>query len=342
MSIAFDILGQPGRDNALLVRIDSGHALDRLLFDCGEGCLTPLSVGDVQAVDALFFSHLHMDHVAGFDMFFRCTYDRDAKPNVIYGPPETAAILQHRFRGYLWNLHESLRATWCVADVFPDRVVTRRFELAEEFAVAHEDGERPYDGILVDAPAYTVAACTMDHSTPSLAYVVREKPRWNVDIGRLPALGLRPGPWLKELKDPAPGQTTLEIQGVPHTLEALRRDLLVQTPGDSIAYLTDFLMDESALARLVPALRGCKTVVCESQYRPGDAELAVRNYHMTCTQAAELAARAGVGELVLFHVSDRYTPDGWREMLREAQAVFPRMRFPESWQPLAVSSSPLP
>jgi ribonuclease Z len=40
--------------------------------------------------------------------------------------------------------------------------------------------------------------------------------------------------------------------------------------------------------------------------RHDDAELARRNFHMTATQAASLAKRAGVGRLVLFHLSDRY------------------------------------
>jgi ribonuclease Z len=44
-----------------------------------------------------------------------------------------------------------------------------------------------------------------------------------------------------------------------------------------------------------------------------------------------LAARAGVGQLVLFHLSDRYRPEGWRALLAEAQAVFSATRFPAHW-----------
>jgi ribonuclease Z len=49
MSITFRILGRAGKDNALLVQIDSGQAVERLLFDCGEGCLSELSLADIQA-----------------------------------------------------------------------------------------------------------------------------------------------------------------------------------------------------------------------------------------------------------------------------------------------------
>src|SRR5215475_13860300 len=140
MSLTFRVLGTAGNDNALLVHVDSGQAVERLLFDCGEGCLSELALADIQAIDHLFFSHLHMDHVGGFDTFFRCTFGRDTKPNQVWGPPETARILQHRFQGFLWNLHEQMSGTWRVTDVSPEETRTVRFELQEAFTVAHDEG----------------------------------------------------------------------------------------------------------------------------------------------------------------------------------------------------------
>lgn len=72
MSLASQVLGNAGRDNALLVSVDSGQAVHKLLFDCGDGCLGQLPFGEVQTINHLFFSHLHMDHVSGFDTYFRC------------------------------------------------------------------------------------------------------------------------------------------------------------------------------------------------------------------------------------------------------------------------------
>jgi ribonuclease Z len=90
-------------------------------------------------------------------------------------------------------------------------------------------------------------------------------------------------------------------------------------------------LDEAAVERLTDALKGVGTVVCESQYRHADLELARRNCHMTATQIAHLASRAGVGRLVLFHLSDRYTREEWLELLAEARAVFPATAFPDHW-----------
>ncbi len=337
MPLTFQVLGDAGRDNALLVTVDTGQAVSRLLFDCGEACLAKLLFGEVQTIDHLLFSHLHMDHVAGFDGFFRCVYGRTDRPNHVWGPPGTADILHHRFRGFLWNLVADQQATWHVHDLHPGHVVTRRFELAEGFAQAHAEPDVPRSLTAVTGPGYTVEALLMDHGTPSAAYVVRETPRVNVDTARLAALGLRPGPWLQRVRGPraADGETVV-VAGETRSLRELQDALVVVTPGDSVAYLTDFLLDEAASDRLAEALQGVGTVVCESQYRQADAELARRNYHMTATQAASLARRAGVGRLVLFHLSDRYQPAEWRALLGEARSVFPETGFPEHWLPGAT------
>ncbi len=317
MTIQAQVLGPAGGDSAALIRIDTGQAVHRLLFDCGEGCLSALDFSDVKEIDRVFFSHLHMDHVAGFDSLFRATFDR-GRPMLAAGPEGTARILHHRFRGYLWNLREGLAGSWAVEDVSPDRVERWRYQANEGFEAAHPEPGRPFAGVVVREADYTVEALHMDHGTPSLAYIVRTPGRRNIDAAKLAALGRPPGPWLKELK---------EGRGDPE----LVRSLIVETPGESAAYLTDFLMDDAAMDRLAPALAGCGTVICESQYRASDAALAAANRHMTCVQAAELARRADVGELVLFHLSSRYTAQEWREMLREARAVFPRTRFPAHW-----------
>ena len=333
MPLSFRVLGAAGRDNGLLVTVDTGQTISRLLFDCGEGCVDELPFADVSAIDHLFFSHLHMDHVSGFDTLFRCVYNRAAKPNHIWGPPHTARIIQNRFQGYMWNLVAGAEATWHVHDLDRSTVTTRRFELAEAFAHVHDCGQVKHDGVIVTDPAFRVEALTMNHGTPSMAYIVREADRLNVDPARLTELGLRPGPWLQTVKDlRADASGKVVIEGREWGVGDLQQRLLTRTPGESVAYLTDFLLDEDAMGRLTSELQGVGTVICECQYADADAGLAIRNYHMTTTQVATLANRAGIGRLVLFHLSDRYRPEQWQAMLLEAQAVFAGTVFPERWK----------
>lgn len=332
MSLSFDILGIPGRDNALLVRIDTGQSVERLLFDCGDGCLNSIPFAEILAIDQLFFSHLHMDHVAGFDYFFRAVFSRENKPNRIWGPPDTGKILHHRMQGFLWNLHAGMTGTWKVTDVTPQGTSTTRFELAEAFAVAHDEGREVIREPLVDRPGYVVEAHTMNHRTPSIAYIVREKPRSNFEMSRLAQMGLSPGPWMKHVRDPLDPAEAVVINGTSYAVRSLRESLIVETPGDSIAYLTDFILDEDAIPNMAAVLKGCQTIVCEGQYRHSDLELARKHFHMTTRLSGQLAREADAGQLILFHLSDRYSEREWLDMLEEAREQFPQTSFPAGWK----------
>ena len=52
---------------------------------------------------------------------------------------------------------------------------------------------------------------------------------------------------------------------------------------------------------------------------------------MTVTNVAKLAREAGVGSLVLFHISERYDLAEQQALLAEAQAIFPNTAFPPHW-----------
>jgi ribonuclease Z len=335
MTIAYEILGEPGRDNALLVTVDSGQSQHRLLFDCGEGCLAKISVSQVQAVEAVFFSHFHIDHVAGFDTFLRMNWARPDAPVRIFGPPGAIKIVHHRLRGYTWNLVAGVPGQWIVTEVGTGRLRSSRFLTAEGFETEHpiQDPLAPA-GVLYHGDCIAVRAHTLDHGTPCLAYTVREDDRQNVDTDALRALGLQPGPWLKAVKDEGvAADTSIGIAGNEYLVGDLRSRLLISSPGDSIAYVTDFfLATEIEEAQLVGFLSGCHTLVCENNYRDADADLARKNYHMTSSDVARLASRVGPEKLVLFHVSDRYDVQAWREQLAEVRQRFDRAAFPQEWE----------
>lgn len=324
-----EVLGRPTADNALLVTADSGQRLTRLLFDCGGQTLDALALSDVQAIDHLFFSHLHMDHVAGFDQFFRANFDRQTRENHLWGPPETARILAHRLRGYWWNHAPQMRGTWHIHEIAADMVQTWRFELHEAFELAHDEGQTPRQRPVLNLPDLSVEALDLQHQGPSLGYVVREAGKLKVDSAALGRLGLRPGAWLSHLKA---GAATVDPGTGRQDAAPLRAALLSEEVGDSVAYLTDFLLDEAELTRLAPLLRGVQTLYAEAQYAPADAELAARHHHTTTVQVAKLAANAGAQALTLLHLSRRYRPEDWADMLRAAQAIFPATRFPVGWQ----------
>jgi ribonuclease Z len=333
MPLTYQVLGSPGRDNALFVKVNTGQSQARLLFDCGDGCPHQVA-SEVREVDHLCFSHLHMDHVSGFDLFFRVNFDRTAKGNHIWVPHGSGEIIQYRLRGFMWNLvDEKQQGEWFVHEIGPDAVHTASYLAKEAFRTSHPQPEWPRrDRTILDGDGFTLEAILLDHGTPSVGYIVREAARVNVDTDKLFAKGLKPGPWVKRLRGTlaAPGETIL-IDNVEYQLGALQAELIVSTPGDSIAYLTDFRMTPATADMLAESLQGVNTVVCECQYRASDAELADNVMHSTTTEVAAMAAKAEIRKLILFHFSDRYDADARREMLAEAQAIFANAVMPEGW-----------
>ncbi|MCH5375840.1 MAG: MBL fold metallo-hydrolase, partial [Planctomycetes bacterium] len=312
----------------------SGQSQHRLLFDCGEGCLSKIPIAQIQAIEAVFFSHFHIDHIAGFDTFLRMNWSRPDAPVRIFGPPGAIEILHHRLRGYTWNLVAGLPGDWIIADVGDGYLRRSSFLTCEGFQTEHRlDDSAATDGPVCRGDCFEIRAHTLDHGIPCLAYAIREDDRVNVDTDALRELGLQPGPWLKTIKDEATDvDASVSIAGRDYSVRDLRRRLLISSPGRSVAYVTDFLLEtEADEDRLVEFLSDCQTLVCENNYRDADADLARKNYHMTSSDVARLASRVEPDELVLFHVSDRYDVQAWRQQLAEVRQRFDRAAFPREW-----------
>ncbi|MBP6785122.1 MAG: hypothetical protein KA152_15105 [Verrucomicrobiales bacterium] len=336
MAIEWQVLGKAGADNALFITVDSGQSRESLLFDCGEGCLHDLRPSTIQSVSHLFLSHFHMDHVSGFDTFFRLNYNRPDGPVQVWGPPGTIDLMWHRFNGFIWNLHNNQPGEWVVREISDHQVETARFFTREAFGTIHRQAEQALESAVVyRTPGWHLETKLLPHGTiSSLACRIVESPKKNIDPGKMQSLGLIPGPWLKGLTDGAvPDSLGIEMGDRSFTFGEMREQLLRTTPGESLAYLTDFRIEPGTheWQDLVAWLSGTTILVCECQYRSDDTALAVQNGHMTAGLVGRLAAEARVGKLVLQHLSRRYQRDEWLAMRDQAKAAFPRTELPLEW-----------
>jgi ribonuclease Z len=334
MSITYEVLGQPGRDNAVLATVNTGHSQHRLLFDCGDGCLDGVPRADVQAIEALFFSHFHIDHIAGFDRFFRANWFREQPPVRIFGPEGARNVLHHRLRGFTWNLAERLSGEVLLSEIADRSVKSARYLAREGFATEHALEQLPFDGVVYQRDEFHVEARIMHHGIPSIAYLLREKDRSNIDPRALHAAGLAEGPWLSHLKDQSiPDAAEIDVFGTLYEVGRLREQLLALHPGESLAYLTDFRpRSEQEEEELAAFLRGCRVLICEDTFCDADLPLARESHHMTSSDVGRLASRVQPEQLIVFHVSDRYTEDQWCEQLAEVRRRFDRAVFPPHWR----------
>ncbi len=333
MTIEFQILGDPGRDNCVLASVNTGAANSRLLFDCGEGCLQDLSVSQLRSIDAVFFSHFHMDHIAGFDALFRHNFNRPNGPLRLFGPADAGKILGHRLQGFTWNLVDDAIGSVVIHELCADRQRAFVRYGREGFLTAHVVEEDLSSDYVYRTEQFAVTAIELDHGTPSIGYHVREVPRLNICEQAMREMGVLPGPWLQAVKDLSlPGSTDIALQDGTWKLEDLRRRLLKTSPGDSFAYLTDFSLDAEQETQLVDWLSGCHTLVCENNFRNSDRQLAERSHHLVSEDVGRIASKARVDRLILFHLSDRYSPQEWQDQLSEVKSIFADVQFPNEWR----------
>jgi ribonuclease Z len=339
MSIQYKILGRPGRDNAVYTWLNAGTRMHRFLFDCGENIFTTLSQGDVRSIDYMLFSHLHLDHIAGFDYYFRRNFDRQ-KPNYIWGPENTSAIIHNRLKGFTWNLVWQTPGEFIVSDISEDAVKTSRFVTSEGYADKHKI-KYPFEFssaddviVLMDNEDFILRAVILNHNIPSAAYNITEKDSINISKHALDKSGLTPGSWLQSVRDLSiDDNNIINVDNKNFNLGELRKGLLLTRKGESISYLTDFILDDRSEELAVKLISNSDTVICESQYHNDEADLAKQNFHLTSRQAAFLAAESGIKKLILFHISERYyTEKSYNTLLEDARIIFPETYFPDTWK----------
>lgn len=325
------VLGPPRGDTSLLVTVNTGQAVHRLLLDCGAGWSGRLRHREVLTIQHVFISHFHIDHMIGFDVLLRVNMGQDRQLDV-WGPPQTIELVQHRLRGYIWNLVADSNLAFRCHDVGPDRITTATLLCREGFAQVRDLSSTPHDGTILDHPDFRVRAALLDHAIPVLALAIEEPDRWNVDVQVLQRQGWTPGPWVAKVKDlTLAGTTVIAVADRTYTLADLRRLLLKRTPGKRMAFVTDTILNAATEARIERLARGVDELYCEASFLEADAHLAVEHRHMTARQVGLLARRLGVGRLVLIHPSDRYPNAG--VLVQEAAAEFPRTRAPRWTRP---------
>jgi ribonuclease Z len=321
------LVNSPFGDPGLYVELR--HRGSAFLFDLGR--LDRLPAAALLRVTHVFVSHTHMDHFIGFDHLLRLFLARDRELHV-YGPPGIIDNVRGKLAGYTWNLVDSYPFVLTVHEVGVEHVEDVRLPARHAFR-PEPASRRPFDGTVLDTPAYAVRAAHLDHRIPCLGYALCEKTRLNVRPERLAELGIPAGRWLNELKAAVrqnlPGDTPIraewrvgaEQREATFRLDDLRERLLVSTRGQKLAYVVDTIFTRANMERITELVGGADVFFCESLFLDADRDQATKRYHLTARQAGTLARAAGVSRLETFHFSPRYDRDP--EPLRaEAQAAF--------------------
>jgi len=102
-------------------------------------------------------------------------------------------------------------------------------------------------------------------------------------------------------------------------------------PGRKVVYTGD----TRPCASVEEASRGADLLIHDCALASDMADWARETKHSTAAEAAETARRAGVGALVLTHISSRYSEDS-STLLREARSIFEKSTVAEDLMSLEI------
>lgn len=270
------------------------------LFDCGEGTQHQLlrTAYHPGKLDKIFITHLHGDHLFGLPGLL-CSRSMAgiAHPLTIYGPKGIAEFVETTLR---------LSGSWTD---YPLEVV----EIAE--GLAFDDGD------------YRVTAYPLNHPVECYGYRIEEQDKPGaLNAAALSADGVKPGPLFQRLK-----------QGETVTLEDGRavngQDYLSEPqPGKKLAIFGD----TAPCAASLSLAQGVDVMVHEATLEAAMEEKANGRGHSSTRQAARLAREAGVGKLIVTHVSSRYDAQGCERLLAECREVFSECVLAEDFTQVSV------
>jgi ribonuclease Z len=172
-------------------------------------------------------------------------------------------------------------------------------------------------GLVDEDDNFRIEAYKLEHGTDNYAYRVQERSRRKFDREKLKKYRVE-GPLVRLLEE----KGTIEIDGQTVSID----DVSIVKEGDVFAIVIDTLPCAGALK----AAQGAQMLLCESTYLDEHADLAKQYMHMTASQAAEIAKKAGAQELILTHFSARYQDlDGF---LQEARPIFPNTHVADDFK----------
>jgi ribonuclease Z len=288
MSLSLTFLGT-GAACPSVERNVSAIALKRegetLLFDCGEGTQRQMMrYGASFSFREIFFTHFHGDHVLGVTGLLRTMGLMDrTEPVTLYGPKGAERILG------------GVIAMGIERNKFPVEIVEVR------------------PGDTLSRKDYDLVTFETIHRADTIGWALAEHERLGrFDPEKARDLGIPEGPlWGRIHK----GQSvTLEDGRVVHPWQLVGPT----RPGRTVVYSGDTRPCDGVRA----VSHGADLLIHEATFSSEEAARAVETGHSTAREAAEIAKAAGVRQLVLTHISPRYSREA-PELLAEARAVFP-------------------
>ena len=278
------------------------NVLERFfLIDCGEGTQIHMKRFRIpmSRINHIFISHMHGDHIFGLIGLLSTFSLQGRKTDLhIYGHSKLEKLI--RFQLELLETKKEYNIVFHTI-------------FGKEVQTLYEDDK------------LTVQSFPLKHgATPCAGFIFREKERprtlkadllnfYNVPIKLRHSLKL--------------GEDFVRENG-----EIIPNSKLTKDPPKARSYA--FCTDTAPYPKIIPIIEGVDLLYHEATFLKSEEKLAKSTYHSTAAQAADIASKANVKQLIIGHYSARFRElDGH---LEEAREIFPNTFLAEDGKKFSV------
>ncbi len=178
-------------------------------------------------------------------------------------------------------------------------------------------------GKVFETKEFYVEAKPMLHGANCLAYAIVEKDKLRIDKKKLKKLKLPASPLIGKLQ---------KGEDIIFNGKKIRaKDVSYLQKGRKIAFILDTGYNENA----VEIARNADALIIESSFSKEEKEQAERYKHLTAEQAARIAKKARVKNLILTHVSQRYEKN-MKKIELEAKKIFRNTKLAKDFDKIEV------
>jgi ribonuclease Z len=256
------------------------------LIDCGEGTQIQLRRNNIkiQRISHVFISHLHGDHYLGLLGLLQTMHLLGRKTKLtLVCPPELKEIID------LQNKHSQTTIVYEIAYIFTNP----------------KQAEKVWEDDKMEVTTFPLR-----HRINCTGFLFKEKPHLkNIDKEKLQKFKIS----VSEINKLRLGLDAIDEKG---NTVANASITLPAHPQRSYAYCSDTNYFED----IIEQVKEVNLLYHEATFLNAELERSKKTFHSTAEQAATIASKANVKQLLLGHFSARYgTTDGFIE---EAQPVF--------------------
>lgn len=258
-----------------------------ILIDCGEGTQFQMNKFRIKRgkLDYILISHMHGDHYFGLVGLLNSLKLNGRTTDLhVFAPPELEQVilLQADFKAEDWPFNLYFHAM---------------------------SFDKSY--LLFETEDLKVRTIPLDHRTPCNGFLIEEKVKQRKIVSNAVRHYGVPHTFMKNLKM---GEDFVQNDGNLVNNELLTED---PPPSNSYAYCSDTKYNESIL----PLIAKATLLYHEATFLEESKDKAQLRFHSTTKEAATIALKAQVGQLIIGHYSAKYKD--LNPLLNEVREVFP-------------------